>query len=148
MASLPSPAAAAAVIEDPPVAPVDASPAKSRRPRRAVASKAEKPKVSALQRKKADERYFLNAKGRYVSKKKSANGKINIQSRSIRLARKLLGLTGMVLLGKGDQGKQLLAATAVIRTMLKEGKSEEEAEALFCASHEVAKAVEADDVPH
>lgn len=96
-------------------------------------------RLSNLARKKADERYYLNGKGRYVSKKKSVNGKANVQSRAIRLARKSLGIKGMVLLGKGETGIKLLEATALIRQMLKDGKTDEEAEALFAAVKEEKK---------
>ena len=94
-------------------------------------SPAAKKRLSALQRKKQDPRYYLNGKGRYVSKKKSENGKKNVQSRAIRLARKGLGIKGMVLVGKGEEGKKLLNATSAIRQMLKDGKSDDEAEAML-----------------
>lgn len=90
-----------------------------------------KKRLSNLARKKADERYYLNGKGRYVSKKKSENGKKTVQSRAIRLARKCLELKGMVLLGKGDDGIKLRDACAEFRALLKEGKSDEDAENHF-----------------
>jgi hypothetical protein len=62
---------------------------------------------------------------------KSENGKKNVQSRAIRLARKGLGIKGMVLVGKGEEGKKLLNATSAIRQMLKDGKSDDEAEAML-----------------
>lgn len=99
-------------------------------------TKCKKGKMSNLMRKKMDERYYLNGKGRYVSKKKSENGKKNIQSRSIRLGRKLLGLKGMVLLGKGENGKALMDAARDLRQMMKDGKTDEEAEAMFKAMQE------------
>lgn len=110
----------------------------------AAVKKAKKQKpLSNLARKKADERYFLNGKGRYVSKKKSQNGKANVQSRAIRLARKVLGIKGMVLLGKGDVGKKLLETTSAIRQMLKDGKTDEEAEALHAGASAHVKQEEA-----
>jgi len=104
--------------------------------KKSKAAVAAKKRISNLKRKKMDDRYYLNGKGRYVSKKKSENGKKNIQSRSIRLGRKVLGLKGMVLLGKGDDGKALIKAAAEIRQMLKDGKTDEEAEALYTAMQE------------
>ena len=100
---------------------------KKRKKKENKKSPAAKKRMSALQRKKQDPRYYLNAKGRYVSKMKSENGKKNVQSRAIRLARKGLGIKGMVLVGKGEEGKKLLNATSAIRQMLKDGKSDEEA---------------------
>ena len=87
--------------------------------------------LSNLARKKADARYILNGKGRYVSKAKSENGKKNVQSRAIKMARTMLGLSGrMVLLGKEAEGKALLDLCGSIRESLKGGKSDSEAEAL------------------
>ena len=87
--------------------------------------KKEKP-LSKLARKKQDDRYFLNGKGRLVSKKKSENGKRNVQSRAIKIARKLLGLEGrMILLGRGAEGKALIRLTKNIREALKEGKEDD-----------------------
>lgn len=111
---------------------------KEKKPRKPRAKKGDgeektpkKKPLSKLARKRQDERYYLNGKGRLVSKKKSENGKKNVQSRAMRLSRKLLGLNGrMVLIGKGDEGKALLELTASIRDTLKQGKSDEEAEAL------------------
>lgn len=37
----------------------------------------------------------------------------------------------MVLVGKGEEGKKLLNATSAIRQMLKDGKSDDEAEAML-----------------
>lgn len=93
--------------------------------------KKEKPKkvLSNLARKKSDDRYVQNGKGRYVSKKKSENGKKNVQARAIKCGRKLLGLEGqMVLLGRGKKGEHLLQLTKTIRQMLKDGVTDEEAE--------------------
>ena len=93
--------------------------------------KKEKP-LSKLARKKQDDRYFLNGKGRLVSKKKSENGKRNVQSRAIKIARKLLGLEGrMILLGRGAEGKALIRLTKNIREALKEGKEDEAVSILF-----------------
>lgn len=122
-------------------APAEEKPKKKRAPRKkkeeaAEGAAEEKPKkkekpLSKLARKRNDERYFLNGKGRLVSKKKSENGKKNVQSRAIKIARKLLGLSGrMVLLGKGAEGKALVQVTKGIREALKGGKSDEEAEVL------------------
>lgn len=119
-------------------APAEEKPKKKRAPRKKKeeAAEEEKPKkkekpLSKLARKRNDERYFLNGKGRLVSKKKSENGKKNVQSRAIKIARKLLGLSGrMVLLGKGAEGKALVQVTKGIREALKGGKSDEEAEVL------------------
>jgi hypothetical protein len=86
-------------------------------------SAAQKKRLSVLARKKEDPRYYLNDKGRYVSKKKSENGKKNVQSRAIRLARKGLDVKGMVLVGKGEVGSRLLKATSAVRQMLKDGNS-------------------------
>ena len=100
--------------------------------------KKEKP-LSKLARKRNDERYFLNGKGRIVSKKKSENGKKNVQSRGIKIARKLLGLQGrMVVLGKGAEGKALIEVTRHVRECLKSGKCDEEAEAMHA---EIAKKI-------
>lgn len=90
-------------------------------------------KMSQRARKKADKRFKQNGKGRYVSIKKSENGKKNVQARAIKLARKLLGFQGrMILLGKAAEGKALLDLTRQIRKALKEDKkTDEEAEALF-----------------
>ena len=88
---------------------------------------AKKP-VSNLARKKADPRYEQNGKGRYVSKKKSENGKRNVQARAIKCGRDLLKLDGqMVLLGKGKKGEHLLTLTRKVRQMLKDGLGDEEA---------------------
>lgn len=125
-------------------APAEEKPKKKRAPKRKKEEatseegeeKKEKPKkkekpLSKLARKRNDERYFLNGKGRLVSKKKSENGKKNVQSRAIKIARKLLGLSGrMVLLGRGAEGKALVQVTKGIREALKGGKSDEEAELL------------------
>ena len=68
--------------------------------------------LSNRARKRQDERFRMNGKGRYVSIKKSENGKKNVQSRAIRLARKLLGFSGrMILLGKGVEGKALVRSS-------------------------------------
>lgn len=92
---------------------------------------AKKKPMSNLQRKKMDDRFYLNGKGRYVSKKKSENGKRNVQSRAIKAARDLLGLQGkMILLGKGPQGKALVELTRQIRSSLKEGMEDEKAKIL------------------
>lgn len=96
-------------------------------------SAAQKKRLSTLARKKEDPRYYLNDKGRYVSRKKSENGKKNVQSRAIRLARKGLDVKGMVLVGKGDVGSKLLKATNAVRQMLKDGKKDDEAEAMLAA---------------
>lgn len=107
---------------------------KSKKPKKEKkVSAAEKKRRSALQRKKDDPRYYLNGKGRYVSKKKSENGKKNVQSRAIRLARKGLGVKGMILVGKGEDGIKLLKATNAVRQMLKDGKTDDEAEAMLAA---------------
>lgn len=121
-------------------APAEEKPKKKRAPRKkkeeAAEGAEEKPKkkekpLSKLARKRNDERYFLNGKGRLVSKKKSENGKKNVQSRAIKIARKLLGLSGrMVLLGKGAEGKALVQVTKGVREALKGGKSDDEAEVL------------------
>lgn len=88
---------------------------------------AKKP-VSNLARKKADPRYEQNGKGRYVSKKKSENGKRNVQARAIKCGRDLLKLDGqMVLLGRGKKGEHLLTLTRKVRQMLKDGLGDEEA---------------------
>ena len=96
-------------------------------------SAAQKKRLSTLARKKEDPRYYLNDKGRYVSRKKSENGKKNVQSRAIRLARKGLGVKGMILVGKGEDGIRLLKATNAVRQMLKDGKTDDEAEAMLAA---------------
>lgn len=102
----------------------------------AAAESAEPPKkkqakkkvLSNLARKKADERYVQNGKGRYVSKKKSENGKRNVQARAIKSGRSLLKLDGqMVLLGRGKKGEHLLTLTRKIRALLKEGMKDEDA---------------------
>tara|TARA_Y100000004_G_C8622361_1_gene289364 strand:- start:31 stop:471 length:441 start_codon:yes stop_codon:yes gene_type:complete len=95
-------------------------------------------KLSQRARKKADKRFKQNGKGRYVSIKKSENGKKNVQARAIKLARKLLGFQGrMILLGKAAEGKALLDLTRQIRKALKEDKkTDEEAEALFAGPAE------------
>ena len=91
--------------------------------------KKQKKVLSNLARKKSDDRYVQNGKGRYVSKKKSENGKRNVQARAIKCGRKLLGLEGqMVLLGRGKKGENLLQLTKTIRQMLKDGVTDEEAE--------------------
>jgi len=88
--------------------------------------------MSQRKRKEMDERFEKNKKGRLVSKKKSENGKRNVQARAIKLARKLLGFEGrMILLGKGSEGVALVDLCRDIRTCLKEGKSDDAAEALF-----------------
>ena len=93
-------------------------------------AKKEKP-LSKLARKRNDERYFLNGKGRLVSKRKSENGKKNVQSRAIKIARELLGLTGrMVLLGKGAEGRALVSVTKGIREALKGGGEDEKVKVL------------------
>lgn len=144
-----APAAEVKKEEEPKAVPVEASapaeekPKKKRAPKRKKEEaaeegeeKKEKPKkkekpLSKLARKRSDERYFLNGKGRLVSKKKSENGKKNVQSRAIKIARKLLGLQGrMVLLGRGAEGKALVQVTKGIREALKGGKNDEEAELL------------------
>lgn len=120
------PAAAAAPAEASAGGAAEEKPKK----KRAAPKKKDKP-LSKLARKRNDERYFLNGKGRLVSKKKSENGKKNVQSRAIRIARKLLGLSGrMVLLGKGAEGKALVQVTKGVREALKSGKSDEEAEVM------------------
>ncbi len=91
-------------------------------------------KLSKIARKRSDERYFLNGKGRLVSRKKSENGKRNVQSRAVRLARDALGLTGrMVLLGKGVEGRALVKLTRTMRDCLKDGKTDDEAKTLYAA---------------
>ena len=99
-------------------------------------------KLSQRARKKADGRFKQNGKGRYVSIKKSENGKRNVQARAIKLARKLLGFQGrMILLGKAAEGKALLDLTRQIRKALKEDKkTDEEAEALFSGPAEIMRA--------
>lgn len=117
----------------------EAAPAEEEKPKKKRAKKekkmsaAQKKRLSTLARKKEDPRYYLNDKGRYVSRKKSENGKKNVQSRAIRLARKGLDVKGMVLVGKGDVGSKLLKATNAVRQMLKDGKKDEEAEAMLAA---------------
>ena len=135
--------------ETPAAAPEAASePEKKPKKKRAAKEDGEKPKkkekpLSKLARKRKDERYFLNGKGRLVSKKKSENGKKNVQSRAIKIARKLLGLSGrMVLLGKGAEGKALIQVTKGIREALKGGKSDEQAETLHT---EIAKKILEDE---
>lgn len=117
----------------------EAAPAEEEKPKKKRAKKekkmsaAQKKRLSTLARKKEDPRYYLNDKGRYVSRKKSENGKKNVQSRAIRLARKGLDVKGMVLVGKGDVGSKLLKATNAVRQMLKDGKKDDEAEAMLAA---------------
>ena len=133
----------------PEAAPVEASaaeekPKKKRAPKKKKEDGEEKPKkkekpLSKLARKRNDERYFLNGKGRIVSKKKSENGKKNVQSRAIKIARKLLGMQGrMVLLGKGAEGRALVDVTRQIRECIKAGKADDAAELLHA---EIAKKV-------
>ena len=94
-------------------------------------------KMSKLERKKNDDRFFLNGKGRYVSKKKHANGKTNVQSRAMKMGRKLLGLEGkMCLLGRGAEGRALLKLCKSIREALKEGKKDDDVSILH---EEIAK---------
>ena len=96
--------------------------------------------MSNRARKRQDGRFRMNGKGRYVSIKKSENGKKNVQSRAIRLARKLLGFSGrMILLGKGVEGKALVQLCRDIRTELKAGKSDDQCEALFVNVADVLK---------
>ena len=98
---------------------------------RPIRAKKEKP-LSNLARKKADERYFMNGKGRYVSMKKSEIGKKNVQSRAIKMGRDILGLNGrMVLLNKGVEGKALLDLTRIIRQALKDGMDDAKAKEKF-----------------
>ena len=145
------PAAEAKVeAEEKPKVEVEAASAAEEKPKKKKAARKkkeegeeEKPKkkdkkpMSKLARKRNDERYFLNGKGRIVSKKKSENGKKNVQSRAIKIARKLLGMEGrMVLLGKGAEGRALVGVTKQIRESLKGGKADDAAE-LFHA--EIAK---------
>lgn len=97
------------------------------KPKKGRKKAAPKP-MSRLQRKRADERYVMNGSGRWVSKKRSENGKRNIQSRAIKIARKLLKLEGrMVLLGRDAEGAALLDLTRLVRTQLKDGKSDDDA---------------------
>jgi len=92
------------------------------------AKKAVKKAISNLARKKQDPRFEQNGKGRYVSKKKSENGRKNVQARAIKCSRQLLDLGGqMVLLGRGAKGVALLDLTRKIRSALKEGLTDEKA---------------------
>ena len=110
-------------------------------PKKKQAKKETKKPLSNLARKKGDERYVQNGKGRYVSKKKSENGKRDVQARAIKCGRQLLSLEGqMVLLGRGKQGEALLDLTRKIRAALKEGLKDEEASEKF--KEEAQKMVE------
>lgn len=99
-------------------------------------TKAQKP-LSNRKRKMQDARFEKNPKGRYVSIKKSVNGKKNVQARAIKLGRKMLGFQGrMILLGKGKEGIALVDICRDIRLALKEGKTDEQAEALLVTKAE------------
>jgi len=122
-------------------APSDGAAESEEPPKKKQSKKEAKKPMSNLARKKGDERYVQNGKGRYVSKKKSENGKRNVQARAIKCGRQLLCLDGqMVLLGRGKKGEALLDLTRKIRAALKEGLKDEEASEKFKA--EAKKMVE------
>jgi hypothetical protein len=118
--------------EEKPESAEDAKTAPAAEKKKRSSKKASQKPMSNRKRKMQDARFEKNPKGRYVSIKKRANGKRNVQARAIRLGRKLLGFEGrMILLGKGAEGRALVDICRELRGALKDGKTDEQAEALF-----------------